>query len=63
MKNSFFTKYSHFKYQFMPFELINTLTTFQGYIIKIWVKKLNIFVIVYSDNILIYTEDKKKGHV
>ena len=31
--------------------------SFQGYINKILVKKLNIFVIIYLDNILIYIKD------
>ena len=33
------------------------LTSFKCYINKILAKKLNIFVIVYLDNILIYTKD------
>ena len=36
---------------------------FQGYIIKILAKKLDCFVIVYLDDILIYTKDKGQGHV
>ena len=47
----------------MPFRLSNALPSFQGYINKILAKKLNVFVIVYSNNILIYTEDKRKSHV
>ena len=41
----------------MPFAFFNTPASFQGYINKILAKKLNIFVIVYLDNILIYTKD------
>ena len=41
----------------MLFELSNALASFQGYINKILVEKLNIFVIVYLDNILIYIEE------
>ena len=41
----------------MPFDLINALASFQGYINKILAKKLDIFVIVYLDDILIYTDD------
>ncbi len=41
----------------MPFGLFNILVSFQVYINKILVKKLNIFVVVYLDNILIYTKD------
>ena len=36
----------------MPFWLFNILKNFQGYINKILAKKLNIFVIIYLDNIL-----------
>ena len=47
----------------MPFRLFNALVSFQGYIIKILVEKLDIFVIVYLDNILIYTKDPGQPHV
>ena len=62
-KTAFQTKYSHFKYQVIPFRLSNAPASFQGYINKILVKKLDIFVIVYLDDILIYTEDQKRIHV
>ena len=47
----------------MSFGLLNTLATFQGYINKILAKKLNVFVIVYLDNILIYIEDLGQAYV
>ena len=47
----------------MPFGLINVLGSFQGYVNKTLAEKLNIFVIVYLDNILIYIKDLTKGHV
>ena len=47
----------------MPFGLSNTLASFQGYINKILAKKLNVFVIVYLDDILIYFKDESQGHV
>ena len=47
----------------MPFGLSNAPASFQGYINKILAKKLNVFIIVYLDNILIYTKDKCQGHV
>ncbi len=59
-KTAFRTRYSNFKYQVMPFGISNTPASFQEYINKILAKKLDIFVIVYLDNILIYTEDP--GH-
>ena len=38
----------------MLFGLSNTPASFQGYINKILAKKLNVFIIVYLNNILIY---------
>ena len=43
--------------QVMPFGLSNTPATFQGYVNKILAEKLDIFIIVYLDDILIYTKD------
>ena len=56
-KTAFRTWYSHFKYQVMFFRLSKEPASFQGYINKILAKKLDIFVIVYLDNILLYTKD------
>lgn len=39
----------------MPFDLFNTLPNFQVYINKILAKKLNIILIVYLNDIFIYT--------
>ena len=43
----------------MPFSLTNAPASFQGYINKILAEKLNILIIVYLDDILIYTDDDK----
>ena len=40
----------------MTFYHSNNLTIFQEYVNKILAKKLNIFVIVYLNDILIYTK-------
>ena len=45
------------------FGLSNALASFQGYINKILAEKLNIFVIVYLDDIFISTEDQRQVHV
>ena len=41
----------------MPYRLFNAPVSFQGYINKILAEKLDIFVIVYLDDILIYNKD------
>ncbi len=47
----------------MPFGLSNAPASFQGYINKILTEKLDIFVVMYLDDILIYTEDPGRPHV
>ena len=47
----------------MRFGLSNAPASYQGYINKILAKKLNVFVMVYLDDILIYTEEKGQGHI
>ena len=47
----------------MPFNLSNASTSFQGYIIKILTKKLDILVIVYLDYIFIYVKDPGQLHI
>ena len=54
---------THFEYQMMLSGLTNVPTSFQGYINKILAEKFDIFVIVYLDDILIYTNDDKDSHV
>ena len=47
----------------MPFSFFNALATFQEYINKILAEKLDIFVIIYLDDILIYIKDSGQPHV
>ncbi len=62
-KTAFRTRYGHFEYQAMAFGLTNAPATFWGYINKILAEKLDVFVIVYLDDILIYTKSEGKEHV
>ena len=54
-----------YKYIIMSFKLINTFVIFQTYINNIVREHLNIFVIVYLNNILVYLKNKTdyKVHV
>ena len=47
----------------MLFDLSNIPATFQGYVNKILAEKFDIFVIVYIDDILIYTKNPRQPHV
>ena len=47
----------------MLFELSNSPASFWGYINKILVEKLDIFVIVYLDDIFIYIKDQGQGYM
>ena len=49
----------------MPFCLTNAPAVFQWFIHAVFIDLLNVYVIVYLDNILIYSENKafKREHV
>lgn len=55
--------YGHFEYQVIPFELTNAPASFHGYINKVLAENLDVFVIVYLDNILIYTKNKGEEYI
>jgi hypothetical protein len=64
-KTAFWTWYGHFEYLVMPFGLTNAPATFQSYIYETIRGLLDNFVIVYLDNILIFSKNEKqhKEHV
>ena len=62
-KTAFRTRYGHFEYQVLPFGLTNAPATFQAYINQALAEKLDVFCIVYLDDILIYTQDIGAKHV
>ncbi len=57
-KTMFRTRYDHFKYMIILFNLINTFIIFQTYINKILTKLLNDFYVVYLNDILIFFIEK-----
>ena len=54
------TCYSLFEYLVMPFELCEAPSSFQSYINDVLQDCLNVFVTVYIDDILIYSQSKKE---
>ena len=59
-KTVFCTHYRLYKYLIMSFRLINASVSFQFYIHRVLYEYLNIFVIVFLNNILIYSMKKSK---
>jgi len=57
-KTTFCTRYNHFKYMIMSFNLINAFVIFQTYINKILTELLNDFCVVYLNDILIFFVEK-----
>ena len=47
----------------MLFGLTNAPANFQGYINKIFAKKFDIFIIIYLDDIFIYTNNNRDGQI
>jgi len=59
-KTAFRTQYSHFKYKVMPFGLVNAPATLQAMMNKILQELLDDGVVVYRDDILIYSESEEE---
>ena len=54
-KTAFHTRYGTFEYLVMPFRLTNTLATFQHFMNNVFADMVDFFVVVYLDDILIYS--------
>jgi len=61
----FCTCYNHFKYIIMLFKLINVSVTFQVYINWVLTELVNVFYIIYLNDILIYFSflEEHQNHV
>src|SRR5438045_4533082 len=58
-KTVFRTQYGHYEYQVLPFGLANAPATFQAYINEALSGLLDVFCVVYLDDILIYSQAGK----
>jgi len=59
-KTAFRTRYGHYEYTVMPFGLTNAPATCQALVNNVLRAHLDIFVIAYLDDILVYSEDLKE---
>ncbi|ETE56566.1 Tf2-1, partial [Ophiophagus hannah] len=58
-KTAFGTRYSHFEYTVMPFRLTNAPAVFQHLMNDVFWDMLDRFVVVYLDDILIYSRSRE----
>lgn len=59
-KTTFCTRYEHYVFPVMPFRLTNELAAFMDLMNRIFREYLDKFVVVFVDNILIYSKSKEK---
>lgn len=61
-KTEFITPTGHYEYLVMPYSLVNAPFVFQDFMHNILHNLLHKFVLIYIDNILIYSENPQQHH-
>ena len=59
-KTTFRTRYEHFEYTVLFFDLTNAFATFQSFVNKILIERLNLTVIIYLNDIVIYFMNREQ---
>ncbi len=64
-KTAFRTRYGHYEYTVVPFGLVNAPAAFQGHINTVLCEFLDLFCIVYLDDIFVYSSllEEHEKHV
>lgn len=61
-KTTFPNSTGHYEYWVMPYGLVNAPTVFQGFMNKIFHKYLHRFILIYINDILVYSQNEAEHH-
>jgi transposase InsO family protein len=62
-KTAFTTRYGQFQFRAMPFGLKTAPATFQAIMNRIFLSMIDVFVVVYLDDLLVYSKTKEEHQV